>query len=331
MRPILETKGKIQLVGLNASTASPGSSSNSFSEFLQRKGLLAAHGELGVRKIVCINYSPKFKSQVNHSDINYHQRTLVRMEPSVVLPANFSRARRKQFGKVITVGGGTNPDSLTVRWPLVFPSETERGAIFLAERAERIVLINGNKISFIKGELYSLRRKAIRSIKNLDLYGTDWDSKSLPRLVIAIRSLSYAILNLRVPTLSGIALWFQNYSLSKGPVGDKLATMSKYKYALVVENSEEYMSEKLMEALFAGCIPIYVGPDPKEHGVPNSLVIWSKPNLKSIQSSLAEAATWDSKDFHSRLKVFLSSSETRDSWDSEKVYQKMLDIIEGNR
>ena len=325
----METKGKIQLVGLNASTSNPGSSSNSFGEFLQNKGLLSMSNEIAVEKLVCINYSSKFKSVVNNPDISHHQRTLVRMEPRVVLPANFSRSRRKQFGNVITVGGGANLGSLTVHWPLVFPSETKQAAIYSAERAECIVLINGNKISFVKGELYSLRRKAIRSIGNLELYGTDWDSKSLPRLVIAIRSFVYAILNLQVPTLSGISLWFQNYPASNGPVGDKLATMSKYKYALVIENSEEYMSEKLMEALFAGCIPIYVGPDPKEHGVPNNLVIWAKPNIESIQSSLAEAFTWDFKDFHSRLKAFLYSSETRDSWDSEKVYQKMLDIIVG--
>jgi len=327
----LETKGKIQLVGLNASTASPGSSSNSLSEFLQRKGLLAMPDELDVRKIVCINYSPKFRSEVNHSDVDYHERTLVRMEPSVVLPANFSRSRRKQFGKVITVGGETNPDDLTVRWPLIFPSETSLAAIFSTERAERIVLINRNKISFVKGELYSLRRKAIRSIDNLDLYGTDWDSKSLPRLVIALRSLGYAILNFKVPALSGITLWFQNYRVSQGPAGDKLATMSKYRYALVVENSEEYMSEKLMEALFAGCIPIYVGPDPQEYGIPKDLVIWTRPTIQAIKTSLTEATNWNFEEFHSRLKEFLLSSETRDSWDSDNVYQKMLDIIEGGR
>jgi hypothetical protein len=96
----------------------------------------------------------------------------------------------------------------------------------------------------------------------------------------------------------------------------------------VIENSAEYMSEKLMEALFAGCIPIYVGPDPQEYGIPSNLVIWSKPNIGSIRSSLENATTWDLRDFHSRLEVFLGSSETRDLWQFEKVYQKVLELIQ---
>jgi hypothetical protein len=183
-------------------------------------------------------------------------------------------------------------------------------------------------MSFMQGELYSLRREAIRAIENLDLYGTEWDSALLHRLFIATRSFAHAVLSLKVPSVSGIRLWFQSYPKSLGSVEDKLVTMSKYKYAVVIENSAEYMSEKLMEALFAGCIPIYVGPDPQEYGIPNNLVIWSKPNIDSICSSLAEATTWDFRDFHSRLEVFLGSSEVRDLWDFEKVYQKMLELIQ---
>jgi hypothetical protein len=104
--------------------------------------------------------------------------------------------------------------------------------------------------------------------------------------------------------------------------------MSKYRYALVIENSAEYMSEKLMEALFAGCIPIYVGPDPQEYGIPKELVIWTKPNIRAIEHSLAEAATWNLEEFYSRLAVFLSARSTRELWDHERVYQKMLDVIQ---
>ena len=50
---------------------------------------------------------------------------------------------------------------------------------------------------------------------------------------------------------------------SKGAYnGDKLKLLSGYRYTLVIENwigSECYLSEKLFEALSAGCIPIYWG------------------------------------------------------------------------
>ena len=199
------------------------------------------------------------------------------------------------------------------------------------ERSDRLVLINGNKMSFVKGELYSLRRRAIRTLENLDLYGTEWDSAFLHRLLIAIRSIADATLCLKLPRLSGISLWFQRYGNSKGPVKYKLATMSKYKYALVIENSAEYMSEKLMEALFAGCIPIYVGPDPQEYGIPKDLVIWTRPTIQAIKKSQTEATNWNFEEFQSRLNVFLNSSTTRELWDHEKVFQRMLDVIQGQK
>jgi hypothetical protein len=89
------------------------------------------------------------------------------------------------------------------------------------------------------------------------------------------------------------------------------------------------MSEKLMEALFAGCIPIYVGPNPEGYGIPKNLVIWTEPNMSAIKDSLEKASTWDLERFHSTLTTFLDSPEVRDLWDHERVYQRMLEIVQG--
>jgi hypothetical protein len=183
-------------------------------------------------------------------------------------------------------------------------------------------------MSFIKGEMYSLRRKAIKSLGNLDLFGTQWDSKFASRLIIAFKSFAQAVLSLKIPRLSGLDLWFQDYPKSKGPVDDKLKTMSEYRYALVIENSAEYMSEKLMESLFAGCIPIYVGPDPEEFGIPKELVILAQPNLHAIQEALLEAEGWNMNEFHARLGAFLGSSDVRDFWDHTRVYERLLEKIQ---
>jgi hypothetical protein len=330
MESNLEAKALIRVIGVNSSISNTGPSRNSFAEFLFERKLLAFGAEWGVSKLVCIDYSLNYRAVIVNSGLEPKSCTLVRMEPSVVLPANFSRLRRKQFGREITVGGRPTGKSDAVHWPLVFPSETEWTIFRKAERSERIVLINGNKMSFVKGELYSLRRKSINTLENLDLYGTEWDSRFSQRLFIAVRSLLHAALSLRLPIVSGISLWFQRYPKSKGPVEDKLATMSRYKYALVIENSAEYMSEKLMEALFAGCIPVYVGPNPEEFGVPKDLVIWTKPNTLAIKNSFAEAAGWNLEEFHARLAVFLSDRSTRELWDHDRVYQKMLDVIQAN-
>lgn len=324
----MEAQKLIYLTGINSGLTEKTPATHSFGEFLLHQQLLSSEIDSGVEKIVCIDYSSSLAAEIKKLGLDHKDCTLIRMEPSVVLPANFALSRQNEFGNVITVGGCDSRDSISVPWPLVLPSVAALEKLRNTERVNRVVVINGNKMSFIKGELYSLRRKAIKAVSNLDLYGTQWDSKLAPRLIIAAKSLAQAILSLKIPRPSGLTLWFQNYPKSKGPVADKLATMAHYKYALVLENSAEYMSEKLMESLFAGCIPVYVGPDPETFGIPKDLVIRAQPNLRSIQEGLAVAENWNIDQFHSKLRVFLSSSEVRDFWDHKRVFEQILEEVQ---
>jgi alpha(1,3/1,4) fucosyltransferase len=50
----------------------------------------------------------------------------------------------------------------------------------------------------------------------------------------------------------------------RGPIADKLALLSSYRFGLAIENTRfpGYVSEKLFDCFFAGCIPVYDGaPD----------------------------------------------------------------------
>ena len=324
----MEAKKLIFLTGVNSNLNGHEPVSNSFGEFLLERELLATSVNSITEQLVCIDYSPSVAKEIKKLGLSPENCTLVHMEPSVVLPANYARYRQRQFGKVITVGGLSSHDSKSVHWPLLWPSAFDLEKLHATERDERVVVINGNKMSFIKGELYSLRRKTIKNLDNLDLYGTQWDSKFVSRLIIALKSFTQAALSLKLPRPSGLNLWFQDYPKSKGPVDNKLKTMAHYKYALVIENSAEYMSEKLMESLFAGCIPIYVGPDPEEFGIPNELVIRAQPSLRSIQEALLEAEGWNMNEFHARLGVFLGSSDVRDLWVHTRVYARLLEKIQ---
>ncbi len=324
----MEAKKLIFLTGVNSNLKGHEPAPNSFGGFLLEREFLSASVEPKTEKLVCIDYSLSVAKEIKKLGLGPENCTLVHMEPSVVLPANYSRSRKRQFGTVITVGGIRSQVPSSVHWPLLWPSTSELQELRGTERTERVVVINGNKMSFIKGELYSLRRQAIKSVGNLDLFGTQWDSKFVPRLIVAFKSFAQAILSLKLPRLSGLNLWFQDYPKSKGPVDDKLKTMSEYKYAIVIENSVEYMSEKLMESLFAGCIPIYVGPDPEEFGIPNELVIRAQPSLRSIQKALLEAEGWNMNEFHARLGAFLGSSDVRDLWNHTRVYERLLEKIQ---
>jgi hypothetical protein len=325
---VLEAKKLIFLTGVNSNLNGHEPAFDSFGQLLLDRGLLSLSVDSTAEQLVCIDYSPSVAKEIKKLGLSPENCILVHMEPSVVLPANYAMSRQRQFGKVITVGGLSSHDSRSVHWPLLWPSAFDLEKLHATERDERVVVINGNKMSFINGELYSLRRIAIKNLDNLDLYGTQWDSKVVSRLIIAMKSFAQAVLSLKLPRPSGLNLWFQDYPKSKGQVEDKLQTMAHYKYALVIENSAEYMSEKLMESLFAGCVPIYVGPDPEKYGIPKELVIRAQPSLRSIQEALLQAQGWNMNAFHAKLGAFLSSSEVRDLWDHTSVYERLLEKIQ---
>jgi len=70
---------------------------------------------------------------------------------------------------------------------------------------------------------------------------------------------------------------------------DKLKALSNYKVSLVIENSAEFVSEKLIESKRAGTIPFYIGPPVTLFGTPKELVAKAEPNIIGIQSALLKA------------------------------------------
>jgi hypothetical protein len=191
---------------------------------------------------------------------------------------------------------------------------------------ERLVLINANKMSLISGELYSFRRELMHAFP-IDTFGHHWTSKLSDRVKTLLGEVKIALSNLLRPQFSSIRLWWARHPNIKGPVSDKLKTLEKYQLAVVVENSTDYMSEKLFDALVAGCLPIYVGPDPTSYGIPEHLVVRSDPNLTSFSAALVRAQAVDTELWMQDLKAFLQLSSTQETWAANKVFERLVKHI----
>lgn len=58
-----------------------------------------------------------------------------------------------------------------------------------------------------------------------------------------------------------------------GAVEDKFTAFGLAPASIIVENSSDYISEKLIDAVCAGVVPIYVGPSLSEFGFPSDIAI----------------------------------------------------------
>ena len=119
-------------------------------------------------------------------------------------------------------------------------------------------LIVGNKASAHPLELYSHRLEAINWFEKnhpgeFDLYGQGWTK------IIPPRNIVHKVIN-RSPIINK---YFKPKHISyRGEVDDKMAVYEKYLFAICYENAKDlpgYISEKIFDCFFSGCVPIYWG------------------------------------------------------------------------
>ena len=251
---------------------------------------------------------------------------LVIFEPEVVWPFGMSQRTTGYFDDVIFVGRPCHPDYSTLPYPQNFkPSYLDENQ--KPRDREKFPLVNANKHSAIKGELYSLRRAALLADSRILVRGASWE---MPLHKVA-KSAGFAgfqaVMN-RQPIGSN---WLKNSIKVKVreeiSVRDKRAFLSGFDQTLVIENSLEYMTEKLFDAFFSGSYPVYVGPDPSKFGVPEQLLTLSEPTVEQISRAMDNAVAIDKLAWRQRVSSWLSSESVVEEWSAEKFYSKLLDRL----
>lgn len=246
---------------------------------------------------------------------------LLRSEPRCVLPAGYSRAALR-LNDYITTFGVVSDHQSTEFWPQ-FWAEKYRINIETQRINNRAVLVNANKLNLSRTELYSLRRKCVKKMEDLDLFGDEWNtSKKFRRKVALIEVLKKPLQHFFLFPFHS-RFWFTKWPLIEAPI-DKAEVLCRYKVSLVIENETSYISEKLFDALVAGCIPVYVGPNVSDYGIPEGLVFQSKPSLDAIREQLSQAYKADYEEHQEKLASWLNSPDTREQHFGESVMARVL-------
>jgi hypothetical protein len=248
---------------------------------------------------------------------------LIRSEPEVVLPQNYKERNLKMYKNIFDVGKLNDGLKKTIN----SPQNLDMRYFDKTNRDDKIVLVNSNLLSLRRGEMYSLRRKAIYGIDDLVLYGRGWNSKISTRiktLIIEVKNVSSNPTRLEIKKNCNYFYYANNYL---GAPLDKILCMSNYKYALVIENSMDYISEKLFDAFISGCIPVYVGVNPQKFGIPENLYFYAEPNLDSVLLALSLARKSDFEVWQASCKNWLESESTISNWSVENFALNLTNLI----
>ena len=174
-----------------------------------------------------------------------------------------------------------------------------------------LVLINSNQIRRIykplhilyslfdktlSQEYYTLRLKAIMhfsKFSDFDLYGRNWHKKywGIPNQIYKIALTKY-----------------------RGTTSNKVQCLSNYKFSICFENAsyQGYITEKIFDCFFAGCIPIYFGaPDIDEYIPKECFIDFAKfnNNFDKLEEFLLNFSEKDSDIMKNNIYNFLNSDK----------------------
>lgn len=202
--------------------------------------------------IVIYNEMPK-----KLSGIEREKSFLLLFESELVRPDNWNVNHHKLFDKVFTWNDNFVDNKLYFKFN--FANTFKITSPTLDGREKLACLISGNKTSTHEKELYSERLKTIKWFEknqkeHFDYYGIGWDKYNFGSQFIG-KVLNKLGLYSIIPS--------RQTPCYKGLVEKKHKTLQQYKFNICYENARDiqgYITEKIFDAMFAGCIPVYWGP-----------------------------------------------------------------------
>lgn len=202
---------------------------------------------------------------------------LLMIESPHVRPQDWNLRKHTDYKKIFTWDDGLVDNKIYFKLNYAFDIPSSIPKLFANKKL--CCTIAGNKSADHPDELYSKRVELIRwfehyHINDFDLYGTKWDEyrfgfSFLGRFLNKIKFLKK-----------------QNHFPSyKGLVDSKFETMQKYKFAICYENIKDqpgYITEKIFDCLFAGCVPVYWGANNVSEYIPQECFI-DKNDYKTFE------------------------------------------------
>lgn len=258
------------------------------------------------------------------------RRVLTLWEPPSVAPQLYTRANCAWFGERIALSrswssaiGGTYchwpQASLLTHWNAANP----------APRIPCAVIVASSKRSASFTSQYRLRRQVISDGSDegvLQVFGRGWQSRR-EEFQSAVRSSLKMLNTRRTPSLvSAFGGPWRTVKGWQGGVESSIDTMRNYQVAVVIENEPSYVSEKLFDALAAGCIPVYVGPRLSDYGIPQGLVVEVGPTSQEVLDACQTLLASDLGERRRAILGFLNSQDAR-VWHPGNVAKEFADLV----
>lgn len=259
-----------------------------FADEIERNGFTIADKlkEPSVKYLIAHSHSKPAIREAKKNRVKLSHRILVIWEPDIVDEKIRSSRILKNYGHVFVPSEYwyVNSSLTRFKWPQSVTNYMEPNFAEWLKRENKPVIIQANKYSIHKDEKYSLRREVITSLEKTEhavvLYGSDWNKGVIFNLRSWLSSARHVFLrNWRFGSLNS---QINNYSNYRGVAENKQHVNAQFRCSVVIENSLDYISEKLFDAVSSGSYVFYVGPDLSDFGLGDFPLQQIRPNAFEI-------------------------------------------------
>jgi hypothetical protein len=254
--------------------------------------------------VVIYNEMPK---KLPHFD-DYYKSYLIIFESELIRPDNWDKNKHKAFRKIFTWNDEVvdNVKYFKINFSAELPKFIKKD---ITHKKKLCTLISGNKKFSHPLELYSRRVEAIRWFEKnhpneFDLYGVGWDEFTFtgPKFIRALNKIKLFK-----------KIFSSKFSSYKGKVEQKKSTLESYRFSICYENARDipgYITEKIFDCFFAGCIPIYWGANNIADHIPKGCFI-DKRDFLSYEAMYDYLVSMSDNEYLERLvniEDFLNSN-----------------------
>jgi len=285
---------KVKIIGHNRELFSKPLKNNPWYAFftqIEKTGLKISNSSLEGRydALIANSHCKKTIRECKKFGVGRDKRILILWEPKEVNGKLYKKSTLSEYGNIFTPStdwlSGDNVHKFN--WPQGKPTQPTQANSKWLNRKNKFVLISSNKYSISRGELYSLRRQVMKNQESrriIDLFGHGWNKN----FITDFKSLGSSLVktNYRNYSFRALRLFAKKYSSYNGIAINKQSTLNKYKFALIIENSRNYISEKLFESLNSQCIVVYVGASLQSNFLNKNIAIEAKADYLSIISKI---------------------------------------------
>ena len=187
-------------------------------------------------------------------------------------------------------------------------------------------IVATSKNSLVQSSLYRLRPALINHLaksNQIIFGGKDFKSTRLSNLRMDLNYFFFLIKNGIRPSLKQFRFRKLSYEESSylGEVVNKDEVFEKVDVVLCFENDIYEFSEKFLDTITSGKVPLYVGPDLNRLGIPCSVYIKTEPTVRQLKRTINDI---DSELINSKLDSIKSWRQFGlNPWEEENAFQAL--------